>query len=306
MQYRPKRAARTLRTNRSMTIGLLIGDIQNPFYTALVRGVEDVAQRYGFSLILCNSDEDPRKEQQYIQVLCAEQVAGAIIVPTHERTSKVKLFWDQRIPIVAVDRRVRDGETDAVLVDNVRGAREATAHLLAQGYRRIAILAGPQTTTTGRERLEGYRQALRDTGIACDLALERSGSSRQHGAQRMVAELLDLDPRPEALFTANILLTLGALEALDARGLRIPDDIAMVAFDEMPWAALSSVSLTTVVQPVYDLGSTAAMRLFQRMHNPGALTRQEIVLAPTLCVRGSSRPPARAVAAMYPPPVVCQ
>lgn len=290
LQYQPSRAARALRANQATIIGLLITDIQNPFFTTLVRGVEDVAQRNGYSLILCNSDEDPQKERQYIEVLCAERVAGAIVVPTREQSRTLTLFREHHIPIVTIDRRVKDDEIDAVLVDNVRGAREATTHLLMNGYRRIGIIAGPVTATTGRERLEGYRQALREAGMELDPLLERIGSFKEKSGQQLTHELLDLENPIDALFVANNLMTLGALTALNERQLRIPDDIAVVGFDEMPWAALSTISLTTVTQPVYEIGSTAALRLFQRLQHPTTFTRQEIVLAPALHIRNSSRP----------------
>lgn len=290
LQYQPSRAARALRANQATIIGLLITDIQNPFFTALVRGVEDVAQRNGYSLILCNSDEDPQKERRYIEVLCAERVAGVIIAPTREQQHAFKLFSEHNIPVVAVDRRIKDNETDVVLVDNVRGAREATAHLIANGYRRIGVISGPTSTTTGRERLEGYRLALREAGIEPDPALERVGSFKEESGRRSTYELLDLVKPIDALFVANNLMTLGALAALHECKLRIPDDIALLGFDEMPWASLQTISLTTVTQPVYEIGSTAALRLFQRLQNPAAFTRQEIVLAPTLRIRNSTRP----------------
>ncbi|QBD81589.1 LacI family transcriptional regulator [Ktedonosporobacter rubrisoli] len=290
LQYQPSRAARALRANRSTIIGLLISDIQNPFFTTLIRGVEDVAQRNGYSLILCNSDEDPQKEQHYIEVLSAERVAGVIIVPIRENQRTLRLFREREIPVVSVDRRIKDSATDAILVDNKRGAHEAITHLITNGYRRIAIITGPMTTTTGRERLEGYRQALQDAGIAYDPALELCGTFKDDSGRQLAIELLGLQSPIDALFVCNNLMMMGVLDALTARHLRIPDDIAIVGFDEMPWAALSTISLTTVTQPVYELGSTAAMRLFQRMQHPGTFTRQEIVLAPTLQIRSSSRP----------------
>ncbi|MDQ2905782.1 MAG: LacI family DNA-binding transcriptional regulator [Ktedonobacteraceae bacterium] len=292
LHYQPSRAARTLQTNRSQIIGLLITDIQNPFFTTLIRGIEDVAQHNGYSVILCNSDEDAAKERQYIEVLCAERVAGAIVVATNERQRDLKLFQEHNIPILAVDRRIAGHDTDMVLVDNVRGAREAVAHLVANGYRRIGMITGPLTTTTGRERLEGYRLALREAGIEHDAQLERVGSFKEESGRQLAGELLELKPGIDALFVGNNLMTLGALEALYIRHLRVPDDIAVVGFDEMPWATLSAISLTTVTQPVYELGSTAALRLFQRLQTPTAFTRQEIVLAATLRIRGSSRPRA--------------
>nr|BBH92226.1 LacI family transcriptional regulator [Thermogemmatispora argillosa] len=292
LNYQPSRAARVLRGNRSKILGLLITNIQNPFFTALVRGVEDVAHERGYSVILCNSDEDPHKERQYIEVLCAERVAGAILVPTREHQPAISLFHRHRIPVVAVDRRVKDEEVDAVLVDNIRGAREAVLHLISNGYRRIGIITGPLSTTTGRERLEGYRRALEEAGLPYEARLVRSGPFKESTGQVQTRELLALDKPPEALFLGNNLITMGALDVLQECGLRIPDDIALVSFDDTPWAHLKTVSLTTVAQPVYELGSTAALRLFQHLQiSPaGFLTRQEIILAPYLCIRGSSQP----------------
>src|SRR5207248_1535555 len=158
-----------------------------------------------------NSDEDAQKERQYIEVLCAEHVAGAIVVPTRERKGAMRLFGDHHIPVVAVDRRVRAPDIDAVLVDNVRGAREAVAHLIANGCRRIGLITGPLTTTTARERREGYRQALHEAGIAHDPALERDGSFTEASGRLLAGELLDVNAPIDALFMANNLLTLGAL-----------------------------------------------------------------------------------------------
>ncbi len=290
LHYQPSRAAQALRANRSRIIGLLISDIQNPFFTALIRGVEDVANRNKYSLILCNSDENPHKEQQYIEVLCAERVAGAIVVPTSENAQKLRMFREHEIPFVSVDRRVKDRTTDAILIDNVNGAYEAVKHLIANGYRRIGVITGPVSTTTGRERLEGYRKALQEAGIAYDPTLERIDDFKSRGGHACANALLDLEQPVDALFVTNNLMTLGALEAIHERHLRIPDDVAIVGFDEMPWAALSSISLTTVTQPVYELGSTAALRLFQRLQDPLAFTRQEIMLSPVLQVRDSTRP----------------
>lgn len=300
LQYQPSRAARALRANRSKIIGLLISDIQNPFFTTLIRGVEDVAQRNGYSLILCNSDENPRKQRQYIEVLCAERVAGAIVVPTSEQSRELRLFHEHAIPVVFVDRHAKDNSADAVLVDNVRGAYEAVTHLITNGYRRIGVITGPISTTTGRERLEGYRKALREAGITHDATIERIGSFKAESGLQLANELLDLENPVDALFSANNLMTLGALDAIHTRNLRIPDDIAIVGFDEMPWAAISAISLTTVTQPVYELGSTAALRLFQRLENAAVFTQQEIVLAPTLCVRSSSSPRTQQLASHLP------
>lgn len=292
LSYEPNPAARSLRRNRSRIIGLLISDIQNPFFMGLIRGVEDQALRHEYSLILCNSSESPQREQQYLDVLYAERVAGVIVVPTREHLGEEtrKRFCERGIPIVAVDRRLKDKNIDAVLVDNLRGAREAVAHLVANGYRRVGVITGPQRVTTGRERLEGYRLALQDAGIPFDPALERHGPFNAETGRTLAEELLGLEPPIDALFVGNNLMTLGAMGAIRERNLRLPADLALVGYDDIQWAEVGPVSLTTVIQPVYELGSTAALRLFQRLQNPTMESKQEIILAPELRVRASSNP----------------
>ncbi|HVC81967.1 MAG TPA: LacI family DNA-binding transcriptional regulator [Chloroflexota bacterium] len=289
LQYQPSGAARTLAGRLSTIIGLLVIDMQNPFYMELIRGVEDVAQRNGYLVVLCNSAEDPRKEQQYIEVLRAEPVAGAIVVPTSDRKPVIRRFVERGIPVVSVDRRVLDGSTDTVLIDNVAAAREAVRHLLDNGYRRIGLITGPDGATTARDRTEGYRQALRKAGIEPDSQWERSGPYSEESARRLAGELLDLDPPIDALFTGNNRLTMGALQLLYERGLRIPEDVALACFDEVPWAHPGAISLTSVIQPAYELGSTAATRLIHRLQHGGQLARQEIVLAHQLRIGDSSR-----------------
>ncbi len=292
LAYQPNPAARSLRTNRSRIIGLLISDIQNPFFMGLIRGVEDQALQHEYSLILCNSNESPQREEQYLNVLCAERVAGAIIVPTREQLGEAALrrFRERGIPIVAVDRAVKDNEIDAVLVDNVRGAREAVGHLIANGYRRIGVLVGPTAIVTGRDRLQGYVQALQEAGIPRDPTIEYSGAFSAESGYELAEKILTQHPPVEAIFSGNNLITLGVLKAIQAHNLRVPEDLALVGYDDIEWAHPGSVSLTTVIQPVYELGSTAALRLFQRMQNQAVQSRQEIILTPTLRVRGSSRP----------------
>lgn len=288
VRYRPSNVARSLRARRSSTFGLLISDIQNPFFTALVRGVEDVTQRNGYNVILCNSDEDQEKERKYVELLCAEQVAGAIVVPASERSHSFEAFEEMGIPFIAVDRCLESFEVDAVMVDNHRGAYDAVSHLIASGYRRIALITGPLSTTTGRVRRDGYRKALSDAGLAAEPSIERIGSYKADSGQALAGELVGLAPPPDALFVSNNQMALGALQAVYDRKIRIPEELGFVCFDDMPWAALEPISITTVRQPIYELGSTAATRLLNRVLTPDKMTRQEFVLTPKLCVRSSS------------------
>jgi LacI family transcriptional regulator, galactose operon repressor len=300
LQYRPNRAARALAGGRSALIGLIVTDIQNPFFMEVVRGVEDTIQRQGYLLVLCNSAEDPGRERRYIEVMCAEPLAGAIVVPTTDRRPILQPFVDGGIPVVAVDRRVQDTAIDTVLLDNTAAAREAVEHLIANGYRRIAMITGPERTTTARERLEGYRLALRAAGIDPDPELERRGPFTQETGQAQTDQLLALRPPVDALLAGNNRLTMGALEAIHEHGLRVPEDIAVISFDEVPWISPGSVSLTMVTQPAYELGATAALRLIQRLQHPGQLARQETVLAHRLQIGDSSRTRRRAVLAAGP------
>jgi len=297
LQYRPNRAARSLAGGRSAIVGMIVTDSQNPFFMDLVRGAEDITQRHGYLLVLCNSKENRDRERQYVDALAAEGVAGVIVVPSTEQKQALQVLVDSGIPVVSVDRRVRHGEIDAVLGDNVAAAREAVAHLIANGYRRIGIITGPERITTGRERLEGYRRALQDAGITPNAELETSGPFTEEAGRRLARELLELRPPIEALLAANNRLTKGALETIHAHNLRVPEDIAVVGFDEMPWMSPGSISLTTITQPAYELGSVAALRLIQRLQS-GPLARQEIVLAHHLHVGDSSR--ARGAAAQAP------
>lgn len=290
LRYRPNRSAQALAGRRPATIGLLVPDLQNPFFMEIIRGVEDVTHGNAYVLVLCNSAEDPQRERQNIEVLCGESVAGAIVAATTDRKPVLRLFEERGIPVVAVDRRAYERAVDAVLIDNVAAAREAVAHLIANGYRRIGAITGPESTTTARERLDGYRLALSDAGIAIDPHLERYGSYSADSGRQLTGELLDLTSPIDALLAGNNRIAQGALEALHARNVHVPADIAVVGFDEVPWAIPGTLSLTTVTQPSYALGSTAALRLLQRLQHPGQVVRQEIILAHQLHIGDSSRP----------------
>jgi len=286
LAYQPSRVARSLRVQRSAIIGLIISDIQNPFFTSLVRAVEDVAYQHGYGVFLCNSDEDIEKERLYIEILHAEKVAGVVISATGEEGNPSRVLVEAGIPVVAVDRRMKDLEVDTVVIDNVSAACEIVGHLIGDGHRRIGAVVGPEGTTTGRERLEGYARALRGHDLPILPELVRAGLPKEEFGYLSVSELLSLSEPPTGLFTGNNLLTAGALRAIRERELRIPDDIALVAFDELDWMSLVEPGLTVVAQPTYDLGRAAAELLFDRVEG-GAHPAEELVLTPTLVIRQS-------------------
>ena len=246
LNYQRNRVARSLRAQRSKIIGLIISDIQNPFFTSLVRAVEDVAYEHQFAVFLCNSDEDVEKEALYVDLMYAEKVAGVVISPTCETDNPCRKLIEVNIPVVAVDRRMLDLETDTVVIDNVGAAFDLVSHLISDGHRRIAAVVGIPTATTGRERREGYLRALKAHGLPVLPHLVRTGLPKEEFGYQSTGELFDLSEPPTALFTGNNLLTVGALRAIHERGLRIPDDIALAAFDELDWMSLIEPNLTVV------------------------------------------------------------
>jgi LacI family transcriptional regulator, galactose operon repressor len=286
LDYRPNALARSLRRSRTNLWAVLVSDINNPFFTALVRGVEDVASGAKYSVVLCNSDEDPAKEAAYIAAILAEQIAGVIISPTGLSTH-VRELVAAAVPIVAIDRQVPGATVDVVTVDNARAARLATAHLIDEGFVRIACITGMRDTSTALQRLDGYRDALRAAGRTFDERLVRYADFREGGGYAAMAELLDHAPRPDAVFTTNNLMTVGALECLVDRGVGVPEDVGVFGFDDVPCATLIRPPLSTITQPTYDIGRTAAELLLRRIADPdrpASLT----VLPTELHVRASS------------------
>lgn len=287
LNYQPSRVAKSLRAQTSQIIGLIISDIQNPFFTAIVRAVEDVAYQYKYTCFLCNSDEDPKKEALYLELMQSENVAGVIITPSREDSPACLQLLQRGIPLVAVDRRLTNAQVDTVVVDNFKASYELTTHLIQQGHRKIGAIFGSLRITTGRERHDGFIQALRDNAIPVQHSMVRTAIPRENEGYRLTNELLDLPERPTAIFTGNNLLTSGALIAIEERGLRIPADMALVVFDEMEWMRLVKPPITVITQPTYELGNTAATLLINRIKNP-ALSVKEVVLKPKIYLRESS------------------
>lgn len=287
--YQPSGIARNMRSQSVRVIGLVISDIQNPFFTALVRAVEDVAYEHQYTVLLCNSDEDLQKEQLYIDVLSRERVAGAIVVPSGKDCCAALLH--ARVPLVMADRTIPELCADAAVLDNVAGAFAATQHLIELGHRRIGLVSAPANVSVGRERQAGYEKAHRKNKIALDKQLIRLGNFKANGGYQATRELLELAARPTAIFAVNNLMTMGALQAIREKKLRIPKDISVIGFDDVPWLALLTPPLTAVRQPTYEIGAQAARLLFARMQNSDKPV-EKCVLKPELIVRESTAAPA--------------
>lgn len=286
--YRRNGPARSLRTRAAMVIGLIISDINNPFFTAVVRGVEDVAQIAGYSVVLANADEDVAKESRYLEVAAAEQMAGVLLTPASSELTSIDVLLERNIPVVTIDRRLANSPVDSVTVNNRQAAREATEHLISQGCERVGFVAGPGTITTGATRLAGYRAALRAAGRAYDPALVADADFRTEGGYAATRQLLHARQPPDGLLISNNLMTVGGMQAIAEAGLSVPDDIAVVGFDDANWATALRPPLTVVTQPTYDIGRIAAEFLLRRI-NGESFPPKRVVLRTDLVERGSSR-----------------
>ncbi|KAB8195450.1 substrate-binding domain-containing protein [Nonomuraea phyllanthi] len=284
--YRPNAVARNLRRSRTTLWAVIISDIGNPFFTAMVRGIEDVAQREGYSVVLCNSDEDPVKEETYVAAALSEQMAG-VIISSSGSVKAAKTLTGSPVPVVAVDRELPRAVVDTVVVDNEAGARTATEHLLAAGYRRVACITGPEGVSTADLRLRGYTEAMRSSAPAEPVIVRTD--FREQGGYDAMASLLSSPEPPDAVFVANNLMTVGALRCLAEREVAVPGRMGLVGFDEIPWADLVHPSLTTVTQPTYELGRTAARLLVDRIATPAAKPARIVLSAELHPRRSSSR-----------------
>jgi len=282
LDYRPDLAARRLRSRRTDTIGLIVSDIRNPFFTEISRAVEDVAYQHQMRVILGNADENPEKEALYLDLMRDENVTGVILSPTLPTLARF-CTDDYSFPIVLVDRCDRETVADAVVLDNVDAAYRLTAHLIAQGHRRNIFFYGT-TSATGRQRQEGYTAAMAAHGLEAQV---EAVLATVDAARAAATARLNDRPLPDALIASSGLILLGLTEALQEAGLRFPGSIALAGFDDMPWTRLVEPGITVIAQPTYDLGQAAIELLLQRIAQPEK-ARRRVVLRGELRERGSS------------------
>jgi LacI family transcriptional regulator len=286
--YVPNTLARSLRSRRTCTLALVLTDITNPFWTTVARGAEDAAREAGFSMILGNTDESETKQGEYLNVLLQKQVDGILFVPVGHSVAPVRLMHRQEVPVVVLDRRLEGARADVVRSDSEGGAYILTQLLLSLGHRRIAMLCGPQGVSTAEDRAAGYKRALCETGVACVTELIQYGEFTVESGYAMAHQMLSCSLRPTALFAGNNFIAIGALKALRDMNLRVPDDIAIVGFDDLPTAIMVDPILTVASQPAYEMGKRAAELLIARLAGEAPKGYQEIVLPTEIIVRQSS------------------
>lgn len=291
MSARPDELARSLRLQSSRTLGLLIPDISNPFFAALARAVERQARAKGYTVLLADSQESVEVEAECVRMLMDRRIDGLILAPVGGESLHLEVLTTSKLPLTQVDRVFPSLDAASVVSDNFSGARDAVRHLVKLGHRRIACLQGKEDSSVIAERVRGYREGLVEAGIRFRRELLAGGEHSQSIARDHTQRLLAAQPRPTAILALSNLLALGALEAVREAQLTIPADLSLIAFDEQPWASLLSPSLTTIAQPVEDMGTAAVDSLLAQI-KPAARKplATPVVLPVRLIQRGSVGP----------------
>jgi LacI family transcriptional regulator len=286
--YVPSRLARGLSAQRTGTLAVIVPDVANPFFTLIVRGAEDVARRAGYRVILCDTRADLGVEREVIEEMIAHRVEGILIAPVSDRSREhLRRLARFAVPFVLVDRTVPGVDADAVLGDSAEGGRRLVEHLVSLGHRRIGLIVENDEVSTARDRRRGYEAALRTAGLPLDPALVVEAAVDPNGGYEGMRRLLALDERPTGVFTVNNLVGLGAIEAVRAAGLEVPDDIALVCFDDIEYASRLYPFLTVMEQPAETFGTLSAQLLLERIERRAPERTRVVVLPAEFVVRRS-------------------
>lgn len=294
LEYIPNANARNLITGESSIIGLVIPDIVNPFFGKILKGITSVLEKERLHLILCDTDENPKTEQYYLNMLREQRLKGLLITPTSDtddyNTDLLTAMSNSGIPIVLIDRDVKYSNFDGVFIDNEKGSIDAVNAFIQSGHQRIAIISGPVTSVPGRKRLAGYKAALAMNKIPVDEELIFFGDFKLESGYKLTKEMLLLRPRPTALFVCNNLMNLGAIKALTEEGIGIGKDISLIGFDEIDILDALMMNISVVARPTKEMGKEAALMLLDRINkskNVSIIRRN--TLLPKLVLKGSEK-----------------
>jgi LacI family transcriptional regulator len=287
--YVPNVLARSLRSKRTNTIALVITDITNPFFTSISRGVEDTASAAGYTTIYCNTDESEEKEKKYLHWFLQKRVDGILLVPAHNTPDSVEFIQEQGTAVVLLDRKIPCLEIDVVRCDSEAGAYSLIKLLIDRGHRHIAALGGPRGVSTVEDRITGYRRALAEASLT-DYEHVYYGPFTQDSGYDLATQALAHTPPPTAIFGANNFISIGAMKALRDSGVRVPEEMAVVSFDDLPSTLVVDPFLTVAAQPAYQMGQKAAELLLNRLSGETPQECEEIILPIEIIVRRSSGP----------------
>lgn len=286
--YVQNSVARSLRSSRTNTIALIVSDITNPFFTSLARGVEDTASDAGYNVFFCNTDELTEEEEKYTQVLLQKQVDGFLLVPAHSSPRSIQAIQKHNIPLVIIDRWIPGINVDTVRCDSEGGSYQLIRLLLSLGHRSIAMISGPKDVSTSIDRVNGYRKALEEASLPFEETHVQYGEYNQSTGYELTKQILVMDPRPTAIFGANNFIAIGIMKALLDAGIKIPDEISVVGFDDLPEPLVVSPFLTVASQPSYEMGCRATHLLLERLKNKDKSEQQQIILPTEMIVRRST------------------
>jgi len=283
-------SARQLRAGQSRTLGLVVLDVANPFFTDVARGVEDTASAAGLAVILCNSDEKSSKEHAYLDLLEEQRVKGILITPADGISERLGDLRRRGTPVVLLDQRSTRKDQCSVSVDDALGGELAVSHLLDYGHRRLAFVGGPMSISQVQDRLRGARLAIKNADDAAELMVQTTAGLNVSAGRTAAADLIKIprSRRPTAVFCANDLLALGVLQELTHQSVRVPQDMAIVGYDDIDFASAAAVPLSSVSQPRHQLGRTAAELLIEETADGGHHKHQQVVFEPELVIRESS------------------
>lgn len=285
LDYTINRIAASLQTRRTMTVGMLIPDIANPWFAKVVRGVEDVLSENNYSVFIGNTHDVAGRQSRYLSAFRSQQVDGMLIFLAPESEDEIAQLLKTKAPAVFVGRRPAKLEADSVTADNRLGARLATSHLVARGHKQIAIITGQRTLSASRDRVAGWRQALRKAGYTVAPEYFREGDGTPASGRQNALALLELKKPPTAFFTANLLMMTGVLAALKERKIRVPQMAEVMSSDDSEWLDVFHPQISVILQPSYEMGARAARLLLDRIEQPGK-PAERIVLKPELKIRG--------------------
>lgn len=288
LDYRPNALAQSLKSMKTNVIGIILSNLKNPFWVRVLEGVEDTCRKNGYSLMICNSNEDESLEEEHIRAFQMKQVDGFIINATVKNDMIYSSLVEKQFPFVTINRKIPGLDVDLVTMDNVAGSMAGVDHLISRGNKSIALFVYPPDYVSPRlDRLEGYKKALTKNGIKVDETLIHIVEEKQGKVKETVKNLLSSNTRPDAIFSTNNMMTLEIIEGIKDMGLKIPKDISLVGYDETVWSMHLNPPLTTVNQPSYEMGELAAKRLIELIEKKGERNPITSILQPNLIIRES-------------------
>lgn len=287
MGYSPNAIARSLVKNKTNMIGLLVPDIVNPYFHEVAKGVEDAANAMGYNVLLCNTDYNIEKEIVYKDVLLERRVEGFIVAPASDATGRI--FKNENVPVVLVGDMDEENNLNYVTTDNISGAFKATEYLIKLGHKKIAFVGGPEDAKTNRDRFKGYMNALEYYKIDKNNIVIRSKGYKMKDGYSCALEIMKSGINPTAIFCANDLAALGVLQALDENSLSVPDDVSVIGYDDISFASLPRIKLTTVHQPKYEIGKLATKIIVKKLKSKKQGEPEKVILEPDLIIRDTCR-----------------